>query len=57
MLDLVDAAAENINILLDNLLNWALLQKGIFPYQPDFLKLKEVSHETVQLLSYMAQSK
>jgi signal transduction histidine kinase len=57
MLDFVDSAAENINTLLDNLLNWALIQKGIFPYHPDHLKLKEVSHETVQLLNPMAQVK
>lgn len=57
MLELVDSAAQNINNLLDNLLNWALLQKGIFPYVPAQLKLQEVSNQTIQLYQPIAKAK
>lgn len=57
MLQMVDDAAENLNVLLDNLLNWALVQKGIFPYNPTVLNLKELSDEAVQLFEPMAEVK
>ncbi|MFK8006773.1 MAG: ATP-binding protein [Saprospiraceae bacterium] len=57
MLELVDTAADSLNTLLDNLLNWALIQKGIFPYRPNELKLEKMINETVQLFSPMAEIK
>lgn len=38
---LVGTTARNLNMLLDNLLNWALSQTGGFPYNPQNLNLFE----------------
>ena len=57
MLQMVDKAAENINVLLDNLLNWALVQKGIFSHEPKNLSLKKLSEQTVELFEPMASIK
>ena len=42
---LVGTTARNLNMLLDNLLNWALSQTGGFPYKPQNLRLfEQVDH-------------
>lgn len=37
----VDEAAAGLNKLLDNLLAWALIQRGTMPYNPENIELKE----------------
>lgn len=57
MLHQVDLAAKNLNVLLDNLLSWSLVQENAFPYQPTFVNLKELSTEIYQLYLPLAKSK
>jgi signal transduction histidine kinase len=37
----VDEAAAGLNKLLDNLLAWALIQRGTMPYHPELIRLRE----------------
>ncbi len=37
----VDEAAAGLNKLLDNLLTWALVQRGTMPYHPEQIRLRE----------------
>jgi signal transduction histidine kinase len=41
----LEKAAFSLNSLLDNLLNWALQQRDVLPYQPQPIHVKEVTAE------------
>ncbi|TAG86607.1 MAG: hypothetical protein EAZ20_12420, partial [Bacteroidetes bacterium] len=43
----IDKSAQNITNMLNNLLNWALLQKGEFGFNPEMLDLKLIVEENV----------
>lgn len=43
----IDKSAENITNMLNNLLNWALLQKGEFSFNPEILDLKILIEENI----------
>ena len=53
----VDSTAKRLNGLLDNLLNWALLQQGVIPYHPKALKVKDVVDHTFEMFSSNAEAK
>jgi len=53
----MENSADRLVKLLDNLLHWALQQKGHFPYTPEMLRLKETLREVADLFSEMAASK
>ena len=53
----VDSTAKRLSGLLDNLLNWALLQQGVIPYHPKALKVKEVVDNTFDMFSNNAEAK
>ena len=53
----VGSTAKKLNGLLDNLLNWALLQQGVIPYHPESINLKSVSDEIIQMFENNAQEK
>ena len=57
MLEQVDFAANNLNSLLDNLLNWSLVEGNTFPYQPAKINLKDLSNEIYGLFKPLADSK
>ena len=53
----VDSATENVTKLLDNLLNWALVQNGTFPYQPESYDLDRIVTEVINLYQNVAEVK
>ena len=53
----IDNTTKKLTELLDNLLNWALLQNGMIPYHPEQINLKEESKTVVGLLSPLADLK
>ncbi|MGL1887027.1 MAG: trifunctional serine/threonine-protein kinase/ATP-binding protein/sensor histidine kinase [Reichenbachiella sp.] len=50
-------SANQVASLLDNLLNWALQEEGIIPFNPALLNVKECLDETISLMTSQAQSK
>ena len=57
MLDHMDQSANHLVKLLDNLLHWALQQKGHFPYEPERLNLQSMLDDIKALFEDMASSK
>lgn len=53
----VDSTAKRLSNLLDNLLNWALLQTGTIPYNPISVDIKAVSDEILELYEPIASAK
>jgi signal transduction histidine kinase len=53
----VDKTARQLSSLLDNLLNWALLQQGIIPYRPQALNIHQISTEVLAMFEASAQAK
>ncbi len=53
----VDNTAKQLSNLLDNLLNWALLQQGVIPYHPQKLSVKEVTDGIFDMFQNNAISK
>ncbi len=57
MLDKMETSVGRLVKLLDNLLQWALQQRGHFPYAPENLKLKGILEEASDMFSDMASAK
>ncbi|MCB0664513.1 MAG: tetratricopeptide repeat protein [Saprospiraceae bacterium] len=55
--DLVSKTALQLNGLLDNLLNWALIQTGAIPYQPQSLDIRKITEETLEIFKQNAELK
>lgn len=53
----VDSTAKRLSALLDNLLNWALLQQGVIPYHPKSLNVRTVGEEILQMFQNNAEAK
>lgn len=53
----VDATAKRLSALLDNLLNWALLQQGVIPYHPSHLLVEPIAQETIEMFALSASMK
>lgn len=53
----IDETTQRLSKLLDNLLNWALIQTGTLPYQPKTLDLRAISEEIVALYQPLADAK
>ncbi len=49
--------SKKLTDLLDNLLNWALLQNGMIPYQPTKMDINQSVKEVFELLRPLAESK
>ncbi|MEO0405281.1 MAG: HAMP domain-containing sensor histidine kinase, partial [Bacteroidota bacterium] len=47
--NLVGSTSRKLNGLLDNLLNWALIQTGNIPHHPEEVDVKKVTEEVLQL--------
>ncbi|MFK7972499.1 MAG: tetratricopeptide repeat protein [Bacteroidia bacterium] len=52
-----DRTATRLSRLLDNLLNWALLQKGSIPYNPEKINVHQVAEEITVLYEEAASLK
>lgn len=53
----IEDSTKKLTELLDNLLNWALLQNGTIPYHPEEINLKDITDDVVDLLNPMANMK
>ncbi len=53
----VETAYSKLENLLDNLLNWALIQKGRLPYNPQQTSLHQASKEVIELFEEVAKIK
>ena len=53
----VDSTSNRLSRLLDNLLNWALLQKGTIPYHPEKMAISTIVEENMALFAPLAISK
>lgn len=53
----VDKTAKQLSSLLDNLLNWALLQQGVIPYHPQPLNVKGIGEGIFQMFQQNADAK
>lgn len=53
----LDRSADSLSYLLDNLLNWALIEKGIFPYHPERIDLKKIIEENIELFRLVSETK
>lgn len=53
----LDMTGKRLSDLLDNLLNWALLQQGGMSQHPGDLSLSEIAHETLQMFDMSAEAK
>lgn len=54
---MVGSTAQRLNSLLDNLLNWAMLQTKAIPYHPVTLQVSKVVRESVELFRTSAMNK
>ncbi len=53
----VDTTAKSLSKLLDNLLQWAMLQQGVILYNPTVLKIKDIGQETIDMFLANAEAK
>ncbi|MCI4671063.1 MAG: tetratricopeptide repeat protein [Bacteroidia bacterium] len=53
----VDEISQRLNVLLDNLLNWALLQTGTIPYHPEKVRFSEVVEDIFEVFQHNADAK
>jgi len=53
----IDSTAKGLNALLDNLLNWALLQQGVVPYKPEIISLSNLCETTFKMFQDSAAAK
>ncbi len=57
MIDKMETSANRLVKLLDNLLQWALQQRGHFPYEPENLSVKNLLDEASEMFGDMASAK
>jgi signal transduction histidine kinase len=55
--DNIDNSVEKVNFLLNNLLNWAVLQKGSVPLKFEKISLKKLAQEVGELYHPLLKSK
>lgn len=53
----IEEEALALNKLTDNLLNWALMQKNVMPYNPSIVRLSDIIDENFQLFKNTAIEK
>lgn len=51
----IEKSTEQVTKLLDNLLNWALVQKGQFPYHPSECNLQVIVEEVCEIYESIAK--
>jgi len=55
--DSIDNTASNLEKLLDNLLNWALIQNGSLPFHPKIIFVQPLIEETLMVFQGLYESK
>ncbi len=53
----LERAAFSLNSLLDNLLNWALKQRDVLPYEPKPVNVQQATEEIFELFQQIAHEK
>lgn len=53
----VGSTARRLSVLLDNLLNWALLQRGLKSYAPTSVNLKETVDDIMKIFDIQSETK
>lgn len=53
----IEEEALALNKLTDNLLNWALMEKDVMPYQPTLIRLADIVDENIHLFKNIAKDK
>jgi len=53
----LELSVTNLLTLIDNLLNWALSQQGIFPYKPQMINIKDLADEALTIYQSAAELK
>ncbi len=56
-LDAMKQTSRHLSLLLDDLLEWGLIQSGQFPYRPEYLDFINLVEETFQLYQPVANEK
>lgn len=54
---IMEESSHELSSLLDNLLGWAMSQKGQFPYSPEEVSLEEICNPAIRVVSNTAESK
>jgi len=57
IIDLIHTSAKNLNLLLDNLLQWARSQSGVLKFNPKKIAVKETFSNIVNLFKETADAK
>lgn len=57
MADKIGSTARNLTRLLDNLLNWALIQQDVMPHHPDNISLNEIVDQVIRMFDMHASVK
>jgi len=55
--DKISRTTNQLSSLLDNLLNWALLQRGVLPHNPETISLYELVSDNVNMYILNAETK
>lgn len=53
----IEENAFSLNKLTDNLLNWALLQRNVMPYNPQFVSVSDIVADTHSIFESIAKEK
>lgn len=53
----METSVDRLTKLLDNLLHWAMLQRGKFPYTPESLSVKDTVEDVADMFEFLANSK
>ncbi|WP_158584328.1 ATP-binding protein [Reichenbachiella sp. MSK19-1] len=54
---ILENSSHELSTLLDNLLDWAMNQQGVFPYDPEEVSAEEICNPTLRVLSNSANAK
>ena len=57
VIKLLDISTENLYALIENLLTWSRIQRGVIEYQPRSLDLREVVVRNINLIKTIAEQK
>ena len=53
----IESSIESVNKLIDNLLNWALMEQGRFPHHPEAINIAEMIDDVIRLYQNRVDSK
>lgn len=53
----IDSAVSNLTNLMNNLLEWALVQRNAIPYKPEYLNVRQTVRHAIEILQNSAKKK